>query len=238
MKTAGIIGGIGPESTINYYRQIVELYRERTQDGSYPALIINSIDLTRMLVLMGAGRLDELADFLLDGLATLHRAGAAFGAITSNTPHVIFDELQRRSTIPLISIVETAARAAKAQGVRRAALIGTRFTMGGKFYPETFAALGVEIITPAPDEQAFIHDKYMSEFLIDDIRPETRSALLAIIEKMRAREDFDALVLGGTELPLILRSSDYPSLPMLDTTQLHVAEIVAQMTKVSSQAAV
>jgi aspartate racemase len=229
MKTAGIIGGIGPESTINYYRQIVDVYRAQTGDGSYPPLIINSIDLTRMLSLLGTGRLGEFTDFLLSEIATLHRAGAAFGAITSNTPHVVFDALRRESPIPLISIVETAAREAKDQGVRRAALLGTRFTMGGKFYPETFAALGMEIVTPTPDEQAFIHDKYMNEFLFGDIRPETRSALLAIIDAMRSREDFDALVLGGTELPLILRASDYPSVPMLDTTQLHVARIVDEI---------
>ena len=235
MKTAGIIGGIGPESTINYYRQIVEAYRGQTGDGSYPKLIINSVDLTRMLSLLGAGDLSAFTDFMLSEIAILHRAGAAFGAITSNTPHLVFDALRRESPIPLISIVETAARAAKDRGVRRAALLGTRFTMGGNFYPEKFAALGMEIVTPSPDEQGFIHDKYMNEFLIGDIRPATRSALIAIIDAMRAREDFDALVLGGTELPLILRASDYPSLPMLDTTQLHVVRIVDEMVSQQGQ---
>jgi aspartate racemase len=104
MKTAGIIGGIGPESTMEYYRQIIESYRERRPDEGYPQFIINSIDMQRMWTLIEANNLPEVTEFLLGEIRKLADAGADFGALSANTPHLVFDALRRRSPIPLISI--------------------------------------------------------------------------------------------------------------------------------------
>jgi aspartate racemase len=140
VKTAGIVGGIGPESTIAYYRTLVAEYRRRVQDGSYPPLLINSIDLTRMIGLIGAGKLETVAEYLAGEVARLARAGADFAVFASNTPHIVFDDVRRRVTIPLLSIVEAAADVARALGRRRVGLLGTRFTMEGSFYPSVFEA--------------------------------------------------------------------------------------------------
>jgi aspartate racemase len=113
MKTLGIIGGVGPESTIQYYRTIIALYREQKNDGSYPQLIINSIDLTRGMDLLAANDLAGEAAYLLDEIQKLARAGADFGLIAANTSHIVFDELSAKSPIPLISIVEVSCRARK-----------------------------------------------------------------------------------------------------------------------------
>src|SRR5882672_4311887 len=157
MKTVGIIGGIGPESTIEYYRLIIDGYRERQTDGSYPTMIINNIDLSRLLGLVMANKLDEVTDYLVAEIEKLARAGAHFAALASNTPHIVFDEISRRSPLPLISIVESTGDAAHALGMKRVGLFGTRFTMQGRFYPQVFSRAGMDIVTPTADEQDYIH---------------------------------------------------------------------------------
>src|SRR5579863_4257894 len=112
-KTIGIIGGIGPESTIEYYRLILAGYRERRPDGGYPAILINSIDLKRVLGLIAANELGELTEYLVREIARLARARVDFALLASNTPHIVFDEVHARVGIPLISIVEAACEAAK-----------------------------------------------------------------------------------------------------------------------------
>lgn len=229
MKTAGIIGGIAPESTIQYYRQSVSAFQELTSDSDYPPIVINSIHMTRMLDMIGGGKLPELIEYLSCELEKLHQAGADFAVLASNTPHIVFDALQARSPIPLISIVETACMSAKELGLKRLGIIGTRFTMRGAFYPAVFVKAGITIVPPLPTEQDFIHAKYMAELVKGIILPETREALLTIIDTMRKRDEIDGVILGGTELPLILTNATHNGLPLLDTTKLHVARIVESM---------
>jgi len=229
MKTLGIVGGIGPESTTEYYRQIIASYRQRKQDGSYPLIIINSIDMKKMLDLIGANELVRLTDYLLEELQKLAKAGADLGLLASNTPHIVFDELSRQSPIPLMSIVEAACEATKKLGLKRVGLFGTRFTTQGRFYPDVFSREGITIVVPGEEDQAYIHDKYMSELVNGIILSETRERLLAIVEQLKAQEGIEGLILGGTELPLILQAESYSGIPFLDTTKIHVECAVAQM---------
>lgn len=228
MKTLGIIGGTAPESTIEYYRFIIAGYRERQPDGSYPSIIINSIDLKKMLDFIAAGDLAGVADYLADEIEKLAAARATFALLASNTPHIVFNELRLRSRIPLISIVEATSDAAKRLGLKRLGLFGTRFTMQGRFYPEVFSREGIALVTPESDEQEFIHQKYMTEFVKGTILPETREKLLAIVDRMKEREGIDGLILGGTELPLVLRDVQR-GIPFLDTTRIHVNRAVAEL---------
>jgi aspartate racemase len=229
MKTLGIVGGIGPESTIEYYRQIIASYRQRKHDGTYPSIIINSIDMKKMLDLIAANELARLTDYLLGEVQKLAKAGADLGLLSSNTPHIVFDELSSQSPIPLLSIVEAACQATKKLGLKRVGLFGTRFTMQGQFYTDTFSKEGITVMVPGVEEQVYIHDKYMSEFVNGIILSETRERLLAIVERLKAQEGIEGLILGGTELPLILREEAYSGIPFLDTTRIHVERAVAQM---------
>jgi aspartate racemase len=229
VKALGIIGGIGPESTVAYYRQIVALYQQRKQDGSYPAIIIDSIDMKKMLDLIEANELTGLAEYLSGEIQKLATTGADFGLLASNTPHIVFDELSCRSPIPLVSIVEAALEATKKLGLKRVGLFGTRFTMQGRFYGDVFSRDGVTLITPDADEQIYIHDRYMNELVNGIFLSETHERLLAIVNRLKADEHIEGLILGGTELPLILREESYQGLPFLDTTKIHVERAVAQM---------
>src|SRR5947199_2837530 len=221
MKTLGIIGGLGPESTIDYYQRLIALYRERTGDGSYPEFIINSVNLKKGLDFMAANNLAGMADYLLEGIGKLARAGANFGLIAANTPHIVFDDVAPRSPIPLISIVEATCAAAKAQNLKRLALFGTRYTMQANFYPKLFAREGIDLLVPDSQDQDFIHAKYMSELVPGKFLAETRAGLLTIVDRMKATNDIDGVILAGTELPLLLRYSDHNGIPFLDTTKIH-----------------
>ena len=229
MQTAGIIGGIGPEATVDYYRSIVAAYRAGKPDGGYPAVIINSIQLNRMLDLVEANALDALAAFLSSEVQKLANAGADFGLLASNTPHIVFDEIRLRSPIPLISIVEATCDAAKALGLKKLGLFGSRFTMQGRFYPQVFSNAGISLVVPEREEQAYIHDKYMNELVNGIFLPDTRDGLLSIVDRLKEREKIQGLILGGTELPLILREVPDRGIPFLDTTQIHVKAIVERL---------
>jgi len=229
MKTLGIIGGIAPESTVEYYRLIVALYRERTHDGSYPPLLINSIDLKKLLDLIGAQRLADVTEYLLGEVTKLARAGADLGLLASNTPHLVFEDLRRGSPIPLISLVEAACRATRALGLNTVGLFGTRFTMQARFYPEVFSREGIALVVPDPADQDYIHEKYMGELVHGVYRAETRERLLGIADRLREREGIQGLILGGTELPLLLRDVGDRGIPFLDTTRIHVEQAVAHM---------
>lgn len=243
MKTVGIVGGIGPESTIEYYRFIIEGYHARqsgtgvpsvdshAQDAratNYPLIIINSVDLSRLIAWINAGELEPFTDYLVAAVDQLAKAGADFAVLAANTPHLVFDQIRERSRLPLISIAEATCDNARELRLKRLGLLGTRFTMEAKFYPEVFSRAGLTIVTPNETERAFVNEKYFGELLQNVFLPETRDQLLAIINQMKGREAIDGVILGGTELPLILRGAE-SDLPFLDTTRIHVARIVDEL---------
>jgi aspartate racemase len=229
MKTVGIIGGIAPESIIQYYRLIVAGYREHKRDGNYPSILINSINMKQMLDLIGAKRLPEAVQYLKGEIDRLARAGADFGVLASNTPHLVFDGLQAVSPIPLISIVEATCQRASELGLKRVGLFGTRFTMQGGFYDREFEKRGMSIVLPADDDQDYIHEKYMTELVNGVILEETKALLLRIVNRLKREQKIQGLVLGGTELPLILKDGDDPEIPFLDTAFIHVQSIIEQL---------
>jgi aspartate racemase len=229
MKTLGIIGGLGPESTIDYYGKIIALYRERTGDGSYPQFIINSINMKKGLDFMEANNLAGMADYLLEELGKLGGAGAIFGLISANTPHIVFDEVASKSPISLISIVEATCAAAKARKLKRLALFGTRYTMQATFYPKVFSREGIELLVPGLGDQTYIHDKYLNELVSGKFLTDTHANLLAIVDRMKEKHDIDGVILAGTELPLILRDREHNGIPFLDTTEIHCEAAVTEM---------
>ncbi len=228
MKTLGLIGGTGPESTIEYYRLLTAQYREKS-GGNSPSLIINSVNLKNMIEWMGANELGKVTDFLVEAIDKLHKAGADFAALTANTPHIVFDEVQARSKLRLISIVEAACERVQALGFKTVGLFGTRYTMQAPFYPKVFSRNDVTLVMPNEEEQAFIHEKYFGELLKDIFLPETRTALLEIADAMKARHGIEGLILGGTELPLLLRDEQHNDIKLLDTTRIHVDRLITEL---------
>lgn len=227
MKTIGIIGGIGPESTIDYYRSLITIHREQHSDGPPPSIVINSIDMKRMLAFANASRWRDMVEYLAQEVRRLADAGADFGLIAANTPHIIFDDLAPIAAIPLISIVEATREHASRLGMQCVGLLGTRFTMKSDFYARVFAKSQVRVYVPAEEEQAYVHEKYFSELVEGVFLDETRRGLTDIIRSMRDRDGVEGVILGGTELPLILRDGEPAGIPLLDTTQIHVRAALA-----------
>jgi len=229
VRRLGVIGGLGPESTIDYYKTFVEVWRRERPDGSYPPLIIDSLDVQKAIALVTAGDMHGLTEYLVESVQRLARGSAELALMSANTPHLVFDEVRAASPIPMISIIEAASRAAAARGMKRVALFGTRFTMQSSMYPDGLRRDGIEVIVPSDDEQTFIHEKYLGELIPGIFRDETREKLVAIIHAIHARSPIDAVILGGTELPLILREPSYGGVTMLDTTRIHVEAAVREM---------
>jgi aspartate racemase len=220
VKTIGVLGGIGPESTIDYYKLLVKRAPELGGSRS-PQVVINSVDYWEMRRLLDTGDMEGLADMLVRDLDVLARAGAAVAIIAANTPHLVFDRVQPRAAIPLVSIVEATRDAAAAQGLRRLGLLGTRYTMLGRFFSDVFSAHGMAIVAPERPDLDYVHDKYVNELVAGQFLDATRMGLVAVMERLRKNAGVDGVILGGTELPLILRDVPF-ALPLLDTTRIHV----------------
>ena len=229
MARVGIVGGIGPESTIDYYRRIFAAW-EKVDPTTAPLIVIDSVDVQIGLRLAAEDHL-AVVEYLLASVHRLAAAGADFVAITANTPHIVFDDLARRSPVALLSIVEVCAAEANRRGYRRLALLGTRFTMDASFYPTVFARHGITVIPPDGADRAWVHERYIGELLRGDFRVETRQGFIALVERMHATHGLDGVILGGTELPLLLDAPDVAGLPVLDTTDLHVNAIVGRLRR-------
>jgi aspartate racemase len=228
MRLIGIVGGTGPETTVEYYQRIIALYREKSGDESWPSILINSINAKPLLEHINAGRWDEVVSVFVSATDRLAEGGADFAAIAANTPHIVFDQIRARSKLPLISIVEVAADSAKSRGFKKLGLLGTKFTMQGSFYPDVFSKRDLNLIVPAAGEQSYVHEKYMGELFYNVVRDDTRDELTGIVNNMVERDGIEAVILGGTELSLILREDTCAGVPVLDTTQIHVQAIVEQ----------
>jgi len=225
----GIVGGIGPESTIDYYRSIIDAYRKRA-NGDSPAIVITSLDVDRLIGWFNAKRLDDVVGYVGDELDRLHDAGATFAILAANTPHLVLDRLQARAKLPILSIVEAVGDVAANLGVTRLGLLGTRFTMEAPFYSDVLARRGITVVRPSADEITWVHDRYIGELLKNEFKPETRDGINAIVARLRRDEKIEGLIYGGTELPLLMR--DVPmDLPTIDSTLVHVDAIVARLLR-------
>jgi len=225
MKKLGLIGGMGPESTIPYYHDIVYGVQEAIGEQAFPELTIESVNVFKVLGLCKEQKYDELTKYLMRAIDNLAKSGADFAALSANTSHIVFDRLKEQSPIPLISIVEATCEEAKRRGLKKIGLLGTIFTMTGEFFKAPFIKKGIEVIVPTESEMELINEKISAELELGIVKDETLTAFQQIIARMRDEDGIEAIVLGCTELPLLLNDEVSP-VPCLDTMQIHIQEIV------------
>ena len=228
MKKLGIVGGIGPEATIDYYRMIIELCLIERQN--YPEIIVYSINMNKMLDMTERGDLDELVQYLLTALDALKNAGADFAIIASNTPHMVFDTLQEESPLDLLSIVEATCKKAILSKMRRLLLLGTKFTMKSSFYRRVFSREGIEIVVPEDNEIEYIHDRIFKELELGNIVQETKTRILEIVSRIKQKEGIEGVILGCTELPLMF-PEDELGINFLNTSRIHVESALTRMVE-------
>jgi aspartate racemase len=221
MKRMGIIGGLGPEATLYYYRVIIDLcYENKDLEGNYPEIIIYSLNLEECRHSMEKGNWPELSTKLVEACQSLSRAGAEFGLIAANTPHMVFDHVKEKSPIPLLSIVEETSEEVVRHGLRKVGLIGTLITMQSHFYEDVFRRRNISIAVPREDEQTYIYEKIRSELGVGIMLAETRGRFLQIAQRMKEEDAIQGLILGCTEIPLLLTREEL-GIPFFDTSKIH-----------------
>ena len=219
MKRIGILGGASPESTVSYYRYITREYTRRLGDHGYPEILIYSVTFQRFIDWMHAGDWQALAGAAAEGLCALSDGGAELGLIATNTFHQVFDEVAASVPIPLISILDVVSNRVDELGCQRAALLGTKITMSGSFYPDHLSTRGIETMIPSAVEQNAIDRIIFEELSRGTISAGSKTLLLGTAGCL-IEGGADAVVLGCTELPLLVGQEDL-SVPVLDTTLLH-----------------
>ncbi|MEX0272838.1 MAG: aspartate/glutamate racemase family protein [Flavobacteriaceae bacterium] len=229
MNRIGIIGGIGPESTIAYYTLLIKRFKEKLGTKDYPEVLIHSINMTEMLTYAFNGQQDILVKFLESKISVLERSGVDYVALASNTPHLVYDELARTVNVQMISIVEETCKAISEMGIHKVGLFGTKSTMGNGFYQRKGKEFNIEIVVPSNSQQNFIHSKYMDELVYNIIHPETKKTLIEIVNELVKHKKIEGLILGGTELPFVLNQKDFQGLKIIDTTAIHIEAILDKM---------
>lgn len=227
MKTIGLIGGTTPESTLMYYEQLIRTARQPDADPLHnPEILIFSLDLAELVSIQRTGDRKQVADYLGDRFERLRVTGAEVGALTANTPHAYLAEIRQRTSLPLVSIVTATRDAAFKQRINRPLLLGTGTTLRAPMYPQEFAQVGIEVILPDEDERKFLDHIIYNELAVGRVTPEVRQRCLEICTRHVEDDSIDAVILGCTELPLVIREAELP-VPVLDTTVVHVAAILA-----------
>jgi aspartate racemase len=225
----GIIGGMSYASTVKYYVQILEKYFERKHDYNYPEVIIFSLNFQKIIDLEYGDNRERYIEYLLDGITTLEQAGVSFIAMAANSPHAVYDALAQLTKVPLISIVKATAEKARQENMKKLLLLGIKYTMQSTFYQNFFAKEGIEVITPTNEEQDRINRIILEELVIGLFKDESKYEILCIINKYKT----DGVILGCTELPLIISQEDV-DVNVLDTLDLHINAILNYYFKMTT----
>lgn len=219
-KLLGLVGGMSWVSTQDYYRLLNEGVNRELGGLNAARLLIHSVNFREFVENNTAGRWDRTLEMLRRACASLRAAGAEGLMLCANTAHAVIAPLKADFDVPFVDVVEETAAAISAAGLRKVALIGTKFTMELPFYREGLARAGVEAITPADQAQRdYIQQTLRDELGLGMVRAETREAYLAIIRNMIAA-GCEGVIFGCTEIPLLLKPEDF-SVPCFDTTRLH-----------------
>jgi len=218
-KTIGILGGVSPESTITYYEHIVRTYCERFGDHSYPEILIYSVSFQTIMDWQREKMWDKIEKLLIKCIIRLNKGGADFGLIASNTMHFVFEKVQKKSPIPLTSIIDATAEKIKKEGIDTVGLLGTAFTMNQAFYKEKLLHSGINVLVPKEKEQKYINRVIHEELINGRVIPRSKEGFLKIIKSLVDRRA-QGVILGCTEIPLLVRDEDSP-VKLFDTTKIH-----------------
>ena len=221
MKTIGLIGGMSWESSAEYYRLVNELVREEMGGLHSARCLLYSLDFAEIERLQATGAWKEAGDLLAAAGQSLELAGADLLLLCTNTMHKVAHAIEAAVSIPLVHIADVAAEAVRAAGIARVGLLGTAFTMEQSFYKDRLATHGLEVIVPSPADRIVVHRTIYEELCLGVVREESREAHRAIIGRLVA-DGAEGVVLGCTELELLVRSDDSP-VPVFQTTRLHAA---------------
>lgn len=225
MKKLGLIGGTGPESTLVYYKEINRQIHMKTGGTAFPEISIESVNLYKALQYVADEKYEELSNYLSGAINNLINGGAELIALTAGTMHVVYDEIKDKIHVPLIGIPDAVSEAAALHKYNKVGLLGTIFTMQNDFFKKPFTEKGIDVVTPSNEEVILINERISKELEYGIIKDSTREELVNIIMKMKDEQAIEAVILGCTELPLILNSDNCP-VDCLDIMDIHIGRLV------------
>jgi aspartate racemase len=228
-KKLGLVGGVGYLSTLDYYKGINEGYQKRVKhlsvSGENPPMVIESLNIATAYQLVNNKDWISFTKLFVNAVNLLYNAGADFAAIAANTAHIVFDEIQSQSPIPLISIVEETCKVAKKRGCQRLVIFGTGFTMSSSMFDKKCSQYDIEVIMPNEIDKQTIHNIIFPSLEAGIVTEKDRQIIHGIANKMLYDSNADALVLGCTELSLVLDKNDF-DVHLLDTGKIHIDAIL------------
>jgi aspartate racemase len=225
MKTIGLIGGMSWESTLEYYRIMNEAVKEKLGGFHSAKIVMYSVDFAEVEDMQHRGEWDRAAVLLADAARRVQAAGADFALLATNTMHRVYDEVRGAIHIPVLHIADVTGREITGRGLARVGLLGTRFTMEQEFYKGKLARdHGLEVLVPGEDERRAIHAILYDELCLGQIKEASRQVFRKIVARLEDR-GAQGVILGCTEIPLIVSQKDY-ALPLFDTTDLHARAAV------------
>ncbi|MCQ2974113.1 MAG: amino acid racemase [Bacteroidales bacterium] len=225
MKKIGLIGGTGPESTIMYYKNLNTQIDKITNGKEMPDLAIESVNFHKALNYVSSGQYKALTDYLAEKVNNLKTGGAEIISLTAGTMHIVYNELVKKTNISLISIPKVVCEEAVSKGYKKIGLLGTIFTMENDFMKNDFINSGIEIFVPNKEDREFIGKKIFEELELGIIKESTLNDFNSIISKIKNEHNIEAVVLGCTELPLLL-NNDNCVLPCLDSVEIHIQKLI------------
>ena len=224
MRTIGLVGGTGWVSTIDYYRYFNELVFAGTNGQSTAEVIINSVNYPAIARLTAAGKWDEIALIMQNAAVTLEQAGVACILLGANTMHNVAPAVQAAINIPLIHIAEETGKEIVKKGLKKVALLGTKYTMQMDFFKDKLSEQSITTIIPQEEDITIINDGIYKELALGIITPENKKAYLQVMNKLK-EQGAEGIILGCTEIPLLIKQADF-DLPLFDTTFIHATAAV------------
>ncbi len=227
MKKIGLVGGTGPESTLMYYKELNTRIDEATSGKHMPDIAIESVDFRRAWDYVTQKQYDLLVDYLAEKINCLKASGAEVISLTAATMHIVYDELIKKTDTSLISIPQAVSKEAAARGYKKVGLLGTIFTMEQDHMKKDFSKADIEVCIPDKEDRELIAKRIFEELEIGIVKESTLKEFQDIIRKMQDKDKIEAVVLGCTELPLILNDSNCP-VACLDSVEIHIKELIDQ----------
>lgn len=225
MKKIGLVGGTGPESTAMYYKELNSIIDAATDGRNMPEVVIDSVNFRKAWEMVSAKQHKELAEYLSEKVNNLIKCGAEVVALTAATMHIVFDEIVNKTKVSLVSIPKSICGEVVERGYKKVGLLGTIFTMEQDFMKKDLSQAGIEVIVPDKAHRDLIAKRIYEELEVGIVKESTLQEFNAIIKKMRDVYGIEAVVLGCTELPLLLNDENCV-LPCLDSVEIHIKKLV------------
>ena len=225
MKKIGLVGGTGPESTLMYYKELNSRIDKLTGGKAMPDIAIESVNFRRAWEYVTTADYDKLSDYLAEKVNSLYNGGAEIISLTAATMHIVMDELAAKTKAELISIPKIISDEVVSLGMKKVGLLGTIFTMEQDYMKKDLLDAGVEVYIPEKEDRELVAKRIYEELEVGIVKESTLQEFVDIINKMKKDNGIEAVILGCTELPLLLNSENTP-LPCLDSVEIHIRKLI------------